>query len=125
MSVRRNRAHTEPRLYDLRLLECWKNEPGPFKKLRAERILGSGKVLRKPFVDGVVVQQDVAGTVGANVDARCMHEVSQRLARDGDPHEQSWEYVERQLSPDHLRHGGGFRARGVDRDVGVNRIIVL
>ena len=87
MSVRRNRAHTEPRLYDLCRFECLKYEPRPFQKLSAERILRSGEVVSELFVNGVVVQQDVSGTVGANVDVRCVHEVSQRLARDGDPHE--------------------------------------
>jgi hypothetical protein len=87
MSVRRNRAHTEPRLHDLRVIEYLKYEPRPLQKLSAERILRSGKVVSEPFVSGVVVQQDVSRTVGANVDARCVHEVSQRLARDGDPHE--------------------------------------
>jgi len=95
MPVRRNRTHTEARLYDLCFFECRKYEPRPFQKLRAEWIFGSSEVVREPFVDGVVVQQNVSGTVGANVDARCVHEVTERLARDGDPHEQSREHVER------------------------------
>ena len=70
------------------------------------------------------MQQDVSGTVRANVDARCVHEVSQRLARDGDPHEQSREHVERQLSPDHFSHGCGLRPRCVDHDIGVNLSVI-
>jgi hypothetical protein len=72
MPVRRNRAHTEARLYELCFFERRKYEPRPFQKLRAEWILGSGEVVREAFVDGVVVQQSVAESVGANVDARCM-----------------------------------------------------
>jgi hypothetical protein len=81
-----------------------KYEPRPFQKLSAERVFDPSEVVREPFVDGIVVQQDVSATVGAHVDARCVHEVSQRLARDGDPHEQ---------------HGGD----GAEDDLGQYRLL--
>src|SRR5215204_7659031 len=122
MPVRRNRTHAEARLYHLCFCECRKYGPRTFQKLSAEWILGSGEVVSEPFVNGVVVQQDVSGTVGANVDARCMQEMPQGLTKDGDPHEQSWKYVERQLPPDHLSYGSSLRACGVDHDISVNSV---
>src|SRR5215212_3149390 len=125
MSVRRDRAHSEACLHYLCSFECRKYVLRPLQKLPAEWILGSGEVVREPFIDGAVVQQDVASAVGSDVDPWRVHEVMQRFTRDGDSYEQTREHVERQLSPNHLSHGCGPSARGVDHCISTNSVAVL
>src|SRR5215212_2987747 len=125
MPIRRDRTHPEARLHDLRFRESWKYTLRPLQKLPAKWILGSGEVVREPFVDGAVVQQNVSGAVGAHVDPWRVHEVMQRFTRDGDSYEQARKHVERQLPSHQLRHGCGPRARGVDHCISTNSLAVL
>src|SRR5215212_7531560 len=83
--IRRDRTKPEPRRHDLRLRESRKYAPRALQKLRTERIFRPGEVVRESLVYGIVVKQDVPGIVRARVDARRVHEASQRLAGDGNP----------------------------------------